>query len=103
LLFYTNILFVGLSDVHNPFVVKPSYKFWVPWIGRHSRASEKILNTEYKKCHHDKDVAESGTRRQMNVEDVVEILEQGSVSVISLLDTRFSTCILNIKSVCEKL
>ncbi|KAK3700157.1 hypothetical protein QZH41_009864, partial [Actinostola sp. cb2023] len=76
---YRGFLHTGLSDVHNPFVVKPSYKFWAPWIGRHSRASEKILNTEYKKCHHDKDVAESGTRHQMNVEDVVEILEQGSV------------------------
>ncbi|KAK3715324.1 hypothetical protein QZH41_001662 [Actinostola sp. cb2023] len=82
---YRGFLHTGLSDVHNPFVVKPSYKFWAPWIGRHSRASEKILNTEYKKCHHDKDVAESGTRHQMNVEDVVEILEQGSVKVLKEL------------------
>ncbi|KAK3750603.1 hypothetical protein QZH41_014185, partial [Actinostola sp. cb2023] len=82
---YRGFLHTGLSDVHNPFIVKPSYKFWAPWIGRHSRASEKILNTEYKKCHHDKDVAESGTRHQMNVEDVVEILEQGSVKVLKEL------------------
>ncbi|KAK3731073.1 hypothetical protein QZH41_012181 [Actinostola sp. cb2023] len=82
---YRGFLHTGLSDVHNPLVVKPSYKFWAPWIGRHSRASEKILNTEYKKCHHDKDVAESGTRHQMNVEDVVEILEQGSVKVLKEL------------------
>ncbi|KAK3730434.1 hypothetical protein QZH41_003002 [Actinostola sp. cb2023] len=82
---YRGFLHTGLSDVHNPFVVKPSYKFWAPWIGRHTRASKTILNTEYKKCHHDKDVAESGTWHQMNVEDVVEILEQGSVKVLKEL------------------
>lgn len=61
-------------------MVKPSYRFWAPWVGTHSRASNKLINTEYKKCQHDKDVAESGTRHQMNVEDVIEVFEQGSVS-----------------------
>ncbi|KAK3737605.1 hypothetical protein QZH41_001576 [Actinostola sp. cb2023] len=69
----------GLSDVQDPFTQETFIQVLGPWIGAHSRASEKILNTEYKKCHHDKDVAESGTRHQMNVEDVVEILEQGSL------------------------
>ena len=72
----------GLSDAHNRFAVKPSYRFWAPWVGYHSRVSNFLLNTEYKKCHHAEDVAESGTRRQMNVGDVLEIFEQGSVSRI---------------------
>lgn len=73
-------LFAGLSDSHNPFCVKPSYKFWAPWIGRETRGP-KVFNSEYRKCQHSKDVEESGTRSETNVEDVLEVLEQGSVSI----------------------
>lgn len=61
--------------------MSPSYKYWAPWIGPLSRGA-KILNTEYKKCQHAKDVEEHGTRHQhqMNIEDIIEVLEQGTVS-----------------------
>ena len=44
--------------------------------------SNFLLKTKYKKCHHAEDVAESGTRRQMNVGDVLEIFKQVSASPI---------------------
>ena len=71
--------FLGFSDAQNPFIVKPSYKFWSPWVGRFTRKGSKLLNSEHRKCRHDLDEAEFGTRRKMNVEDVIEVLEQGSV------------------------
>lgn len=33
----------------NPFAVPPSFHFWAPWIGRNTRCSNKILNTEFLK------------------------------------------------------
>ncbi|KAA0709702.1 hypothetical protein E1301_Tti019874 [Triplophysa tibetana] len=39
------------SDVHNSFVVPPSLHFWAPWIGRNTRLSDTVLNTEFEKVH----------------------------------------------------
>ncbi|XP_049339463.1 uncharacterized protein LOC125804568 [Astyanax mexicanus] len=39
------------SPKANPFVVHPSYHNWAPWIGPHTRGSDFVLNTEYKKVH----------------------------------------------------
>ncbi|KAM3605857.1 uncharacterized protein V6R79_006120 [Siganus canaliculatus] len=33
----------------NPFLVKPSYDNWAPWIGRETRKSSSVLNTEFEK------------------------------------------------------
>ncbi|KAM7387380.1 hypothetical protein PAMA_009820 [Pampus argenteus] len=33
----------------NPFVVRPSYEHWAPWIGKETRKSDSVLNTEFKK------------------------------------------------------
>lgn len=38
------------DQFQNPFSVAPSFKFWSPWIGQKTRKSEKILNTEHRKC-----------------------------------------------------
>ncbi|XP_052007900.1 uncharacterized protein LOC127661315 [Xyrauchen texanus] len=35
----------------NPFVVRPSYHNWAPWIGPHTRSGNHLLNTEYQKVH----------------------------------------------------
>jgi hypothetical protein len=72
-------IIIDSSDAKNPFCVKPSYKFWAPWIGTQTRA-DSVFNTEYRKCNPGKDAAESGTRQEANLEDLVEVLEQGSVS-----------------------
>ncbi|XP_077092035.1 uncharacterized protein LOC143744406 [Siphateles boraxobius] len=37
------------SDQHNPFKVPPTFHFWAPWIGRNTRRSNSVLNTEFEK------------------------------------------------------
>ncbi|KAM9752062.1 uncharacterized protein ACNS7B_008700 isoform 2-T3 [Menidia menidia] len=39
------------SNKANPFIVRPSYKFWAPWIGPHTRRGSVVLNTEDRKIH----------------------------------------------------
>ncbi|CAL9704226.1 unnamed protein product [Knipowitschia caucasica] len=39
------------SDRQNPFAVAPTYHRWAPWIGRHTRKSNMVLNTEFEKVH----------------------------------------------------
>ena len=89
---YIHMYFPGLSDAHNLFSVKPCYKFWASWLGPRMRKSHKLINTEHKKCRHDLDEAEFGTRKKINSEDVIEILEQGSVSRILYFDIRSMNC-----------
>jgi len=38
--------------------VPPSYSFWAPWIGIHTRSSNNVLNTEYAKLHVSQDSSE---------------------------------------------
>ncbi len=33
----------------NPYTLKPNYENWAPWIGRHTRRSPSVINTEWKK------------------------------------------------------
>ena len=35
----------------NPIIVKPSYGFWAPWIGRRCRKSNMVTNSEHRKVH----------------------------------------------------
>ncbi|XP_040918070.1 uncharacterized protein LOC121198193 isoform X2 [Toxotes jaculatrix] len=37
------------SSSTNPFVVRPCYENWAPWIGKETRKSDHVLNTEFKK------------------------------------------------------
>ncbi|KAF7658616.1 hypothetical protein LDENG_00009970 [Lucifuga dentata] len=37
------------STSSNPFVVHPCFENWAPWIGRETRSSNSVLNTEFKK------------------------------------------------------
>ncbi|XP_026088943.1 uncharacterized protein LOC113063026 isoform X2 [Carassius auratus] len=34
---------------HDLFAVPPSYHFWAPWIGKNTRHSDTVLNTEFEK------------------------------------------------------
>ncbi|XP_076049595.1 uncharacterized protein LOC143030327 [Oratosquilla oratoria] len=38
-----------VRDQPNPFKVKPGYKNWAPFMGKHTRAGQKMYNTEYMK------------------------------------------------------
>lgn len=71
----------GQSDAQNPFAVSvmPNYKFWSPWVGKNTRRSQALINTEYKKCWHEKNLDERGTST-ISLEEVIEILDGGSVS-----------------------
>ncbi|RXN15285.1 HMG domain-containing 3 isoform X2 [Labeo rohita] len=46
------------SGRHNPFAVSPTYEFWAPWIGKRTRCSNFVLNTEFEKIHVSKSVSE---------------------------------------------
>lgn len=47
---------IGNKD--NPFVVRPSYHNWAPWIGPHTRCGNVVLNTEFRKMHAPRSPAE---------------------------------------------
>ncbi|XP_077434310.1 uncharacterized protein LOC144059235 isoform X2 [Vanacampus margaritifer] len=47
-----------LSNRKNPFTVPPSYHFWAPWIGRGTRNSNTVLNTEFLKVKSDIKITE---------------------------------------------
>lgn len=38
-----------LGGTNNPFAVPPTYHFWSPWIGKNTRHSDIVLNTEFEK------------------------------------------------------
>ncbi|XP_051526726.1 uncharacterized protein LOC127425109 isoform X2 [Myxocyprinus asiaticus] len=46
------------SGAHNPFAVPPTYHFWAPWIGKNTRRSNTVLNTEFERCHASKSSSE---------------------------------------------
>ncbi|CAM4428730.1 unnamed protein product [Leuciscus chuanchicus] len=46
------------SGRHNPCAVSPTYHFWAPWIGKATRRSDSVLNTEFEKIHVSKSVSE---------------------------------------------
>ncbi|RXN18812.1 HMG domain-containing 3 isoform X2 [Labeo rohita] len=46
------------SGRHNPFAVSPTNEFWAPWIGKRTRCSNFVLNTEFEKIHVSKSVSE---------------------------------------------
>ena len=44
-------MFSHVVGEENPFVVKPTFGFWAPWIGPETRKSDVVLNTEWEKVH----------------------------------------------------
>lgn len=52
------MFFNYIGNRENPCKVSPSYVKWAPWIGPLTRASKKVLNTEYAKLTAKKSVVE---------------------------------------------
>ncbi|RXN16478.1 HMG domain-containing 3-like isoform X2 [Labeo rohita] len=65
----------------NPFAVKPTYHFWAPWIGKNTRRSDSVLNTEYKKLHSSKSASETA-EITVTEERLKEELQKQKVNVI---------------------
>ena len=65
---------------NNPFSVKPSYTFWAPWIGPHTRRSSFLYNTEYRKCTNlsngdgEQDEVSMSQPQSLSEEDIVEMM-----------------------------
>ncbi len=66
----------------NPYTVQPSYTFWAPWIGRHTRIGDVVFNTEHRKCSR----LSSGTGDVDNEIDAKEDLLQSAVSEEELVE-----------------
>lgn len=84
--FFLRSCFSGQSS--SSFSVNPSYTFWAPWIGRSSRRSAIVFNTEYRKCSGGQnssqsvpDQPEEGHEQdhKLSEEDLVEMMEFSSV------------------------
>lgn len=53
------MLFLCLGGRNNPLALSPTYEFWAPWIGKATRCSDSVLNTEFEKIHVSKSVSET--------------------------------------------
>ncbi|XP_051782681.1 uncharacterized protein LOC127527607 [Erpetoichthys calabaricus] len=71
----------------NPFAVPPSFHFWAPWIGRRTRRSNVVVNTEFEKIHSPKSLSEAA-----------EIL----VSEDRLIDELFKQKVEVIRKLCKE-
>ncbi|XP_050973526.1 uncharacterized protein LOC127169897 [Labeo rohita] len=72
------------SGAKNLFAVKPTYHFWAPWIGKNTRRSDSVLNTEYEKLHSSKPASETA-EITMTEERLKEELQKQKVNVIRKL------------------
>lgn len=55
-----NDYYVWISGhAKNPYAVKPSFEHWGPWIGKNTRKSEVVFNTEFDKVSSSKPSAEA--------------------------------------------
>lgn len=81
-----NIISLGFvkAGEENPFIVKPTFGLWAPWIGPETRKSDVVLNTEWEKVHRptkakeqaDLDIAEDRLLEEvmkMKVDDVKKL------------------------------
>ncbi|XP_073789228.1 uncharacterized protein [Danio rerio] len=72
------------SGTNNPFAVPPTYHFWSPWIGKNTRHSDIVLNTEFEKRHSSKFSSEI-SEITVTEERLKEELRKQKVSVIRRL------------------
>ncbi|XP_039606727.1 uncharacterized protein LOC120527410 [Polypterus senegalus] len=71
----------------NPFAVPPIFNIWAPWIGRRTRRSNVVVNTEFEKIHSPKSLSEAA-----------EI----SVSEDRLIDELFKQKVEVIRKLCKE-
>ncbi|XP_024130826.1 uncharacterized protein LOC112148182 isoform X2 [Oryzias melastigma] len=69
----------------NPFVVKPSYENWAPWIGKQTRKSDSVFNTEYKKITQDQTEADLSEAAEDRLFDI--LLQQQTWTIRKLCRT----------------
>lgn len=58
LMIFLFIFPIVLDGGHNPFAAPPNYHFWAPWIGKNTRQSDTVLNTEFEKVRASKSKSE---------------------------------------------
>ncbi|XP_052435978.1 uncharacterized protein LOC127975954 [Carassius gibelio] len=73
-----------IGGAQNPFAVKPTYHFWAPWIGKRTRRSDNVLNTEFEKVHSSKSASETA-EITVTEERLKEELQKQKVIVIRKL------------------
>ncbi|XP_046854252.1 uncharacterized protein LOC124447393 [Xenia sp. Carnegie-2017] len=67
----------------NPLEIKPSYKFWAPYIGPKCRRGRKLFNTEYMKAYHKQNLTSAGaTSDECSIEKLMDLFCEGKVPVI---------------------
>ncbi|XP_046858666.1 uncharacterized protein LOC124452120 [Xenia sp. Carnegie-2017] len=63
--------------------IKPSYKFWAPYIGPKCRRGRKLFNTEYMKAYHKQNLTSAGaTSDECSIEKLMDLFCEGKVPVI---------------------
>nr|XP_055034865.1 uncharacterized protein LOC129422787 [Misgurnus anguillicaudatus] len=71
------------NDGYNPLSVPPSFHFWAPWIGRNTRRSDTVLNTEFEKVH----VSNSASENLISEDRLRDELFKQKVDVVRSLCT----------------
>ena len=76
---------VNLESSDNPFEVKPSYKYWAPFIGTCTR-SDIVYNTEHRKCRVTFNADKDGINScDLTIDKLMEVFSEGKVCIASLL------------------
>lgn len=75
------------GDKQNPFAVKSTYHHWAPWIGPHTRKSNKVHNTEHEKVH---------TTRHPKEQTEIDVTEARLLDEVSNLKVNRSMCFLGM-------
>ena len=70
------------GSVKTKFSVKPSYKFWSPYMGKNTRKSNILLNTEYKKLNRKTGTYDSEYLKELSTERLHELVSQKPLRVL---------------------
>ncbi|XP_028649584.2 HMG domain-containing protein 3 [Erpetoichthys calabaricus] len=73
------------SRAQNPFSVEPTYENWAPWIGKHTRKAQIVLNTEYEKVTTSKSAPEEAQIINLSEDRLVDELMKQKVGVVRKL------------------
>lgn len=65
-----------LGQAKNTFAVNPSFEHWAPWIGKNTRKSETVLNTEFEKRSSSKSSTEAEVSMVSEDRLVDELMKQ---------------------------
>ena len=65
-----------LGQAKNTFAVHPNFEHWAPWIGKNTRKSETVLNTEFEKLSSSKSSTEAEVSMVSEDRLVDELIKQ---------------------------